>query len=390
MKNKKLKKWFRGNFATILVVLVSVSVYTQLSCSKKIYIIRMGAILPLTGPASEIGEWQKQGLELAVEDFNVMFSPKRIEIIYEDSKSNPKDGINAFHKIIGSDKNIPVIFSSLSSVSNAILPLINENQVNLIMLAVSLPGIAERSQWALRCNISSTDEAIAIAKFLDSETKFENFAVLYLNDEFGLGAYKTFQSEIEKFNKKILWSESYRPDQQDFRDIVSKLSNLIANNKLDGIYVIGYVKASALLIRQIREYKLDIPLFANMALTVPVYIQLAGEAIEGCYFTTNMFDSEDTSNVDVRKFVQKYKEKFGQSPTFFTTFAYDGARMLSSILDKEYINKKKINNLLTNMKNFRGVMGNVVIIPNGEMIFPVRVVKYQNQTLMTVWKEKEK
>lgn len=76
--------------------------------------LKIGAILPLTGPASVWGENIRNGMELARSD--LLSNNVSIEIIYEDSRANPTLGLSAFRKLQGID-NVSIIFSAFSSVS---------------------------------------------------------------------------------------------------------------------------------------------------------------------------------------------------------------------------------------------------------------------------------
>jgi len=268
MKNRKALLAIVG--VVVVVAVVGWLIY-RASVPPREKVIKIGAVLPLTGPASEIGSWQKQGIDLALQEVNMRggIAGKKVVVIYEDSKGDPKEGTSAFTRLIA-DRDIHCVFSSLSSVSSAILPIAHDHRIVLVMLAVSLPGIADRSEWAFRFNVGSDDEAMAMAKFLAARMQRPAVAVYYVNDEFGNGASVTFRKIYEDYGGQVVRMQAYGREQTDHRSNLIK----ITGSNVRGVYVIGYTKAAVLAIRQMREMGISIPVFANMALSVPVFALL--------------------------------------------------------------------------------------------------------------------
>ena len=68
--------------------------------------IKIGAILPLTGSAAPNGIYQKNGIDLAIDEINSNggVNGRKIEVIYDDSKNDPAEGVSAFNKIVNTKK----------------------------------------------------------------------------------------------------------------------------------------------------------------------------------------------------------------------------------------------------------------------------------------------
>lgn len=346
---------------------------------KKEVVIKIGAILPLTGPAGHIGKWQQNGLDLAIEQINAKggIKGKHISIKYEDSRGDPKTGVSAFEKL-SFDEDIEVMFVSLSSVSSAILPLANRRNKVVMLLAVSLPGITDNSKWAFRFNLGSDDEAKAIAEHLD-KAGLKKTAVAYINDDFGVGAVNVFQESHQSSGGKVVIQEAYEKAWTDFRTILTKFKA----EKPDSIYIIGYVKASVLLIKQMRELGIREPVFANMALSVPSYIKLGGNALEGAVFTVTRFDP-DSMEPKVHEFINEYNKQFGEPPTFFSAFAYDAAFVLQEAINKNGLHASQIKDGLLSIRGFEGVMGELEIKENGDTKYLTRIVKVQKGKVVAI------
>jgi len=92
------------------------------SCQEKRDIVRIGAVLPLSGNLAQLGESGKTGLLLAEEYINSKHDNKKIKFIFEDGKANPTASINAANKLITLDK-IDIVFSIISAVELSIVPI---------------------------------------------------------------------------------------------------------------------------------------------------------------------------------------------------------------------------------------------------------------------------
>ncbi len=342
--------------------------------------ISIGAVLPLTGPASDIGKWQQKGLDLAVEQINAQRTggAPKLRMIYQDSAGDPRTGVSAFSQIMAQRKP-PVVISSLSSVSNVILPLTKEQKVTAILLAVSLPAITKQSEYAYRFNVGSEDEAKVMATYITNQAKLSRVAVYYINDEFGLGALEVFKRDFGATGGQIVWEESYAGAAADHKNVLAKMGQ----SKAQGLYVIGYTRASALAVKQLREMGNKMPIFANMALTVPTFTQLIGDAIEGATFTTNYFDVS-TTDERVRSFVQAYTQRYSEPPTFFGAFAYDSVQMLAPLLTSPQTTADDIRAGLTPQRQLSGVMGQFSVDGERNFRFPVKLVQFKQGKLQEI------
>ena len=95
-------------------------------------VIRMGAVLPLSGASAESGIACQQGLELAVAEINdnggitMNGETYQIELICEDDTGSPDQSVSVATKLIEMD-GVSVVFSScLSSCALAIMDICDQ------------------------------------------------------------------------------------------------------------------------------------------------------------------------------------------------------------------------------------------------------------------------
>lgn len=374
-----MKKRIKISGLVGLIVVVVLVAGTMLFRARKVEVepeapIRIGAILPLTGPASMLGEFMKNGIDLAVEKINLGggINNRKIEIVYGDSKNDPKEGVTIFNRFAHIE-NLPVVITSMSGVTNAIIDLADRNEVVLFATTVSASGITERSDWLFRLFITADIDAKLMAEHAAREMGFRRMGIFYVNDEFGLSFHNIFKSTFEANGGSIVWSESFDRGTIDFRSHLTKLRGV----DFDGIYILGYEASLGIIPRQLRELGIEQQIMSIATISQPFVLEQAGEALEGAIFTSTLFNPDSPVSEVAKEFIENHKEVYGKNPSYFTGFAYDTLMILADVLKREGYSSDRIREGLLKVKNFPGVMGNITIKPDGDADFPmvVKIIK---------------
>jgi branched-chain amino acid transport system substrate-binding protein len=90
----------------VLVAVIAVVAFAAAPSARAAETIKIGAAFALSGSIAVYGEGFKKCIDLAVEEINAKggIKGKKIEIVYKDNKSNPKDCVTAVRKLITVDK----------------------------------------------------------------------------------------------------------------------------------------------------------------------------------------------------------------------------------------------------------------------------------------------
>jgi len=91
--------------------------------------IKIGALLPLTGALLHQGPKARDGIQWALDDAKWQVAGRKIELIVEDSATDPTTALSKARKLVERDKVIAIIGPNHSGVANAIQPYVNKNKV---------------------------------------------------------------------------------------------------------------------------------------------------------------------------------------------------------------------------------------------------------------------
>ena len=110
--------------------------------------LKLGALLPVTGDLSSIGQNMPTTAQLAVDTINACggVNGEQVILIKEDSQTDPVAGSAAMTKLAEVDKVAGVVGAFASSVSTAALDVAVRNQVMLISPGSTSPVFTQRAK----------------------------------------------------------------------------------------------------------------------------------------------------------------------------------------------------------------------------------------------------
>jgi branched-chain amino acid transport system substrate-binding protein len=364
------------------VALIAILILSSSNCrNHKRDGINIGSILSLTGSAAQYGQWSKNGIELAVSEVNDSggVNGQPLSIIYEDDASVPTSAVAAAQKLINVDHVQTIIGPLTSSNVLAIAPIAENSQVVLLSPCASSPKITNAGDFIFRNWPSDDFEGSAMADFLAKELHLNNFAVLAMNNEYGIGVRDVFIRRAGENGLQMLGSFTFEQDGTDFRTQLARVAELHPQ----AVYVPGHAKEVARILRQARELGIRSVFASSVAFESPDVFSIAGNAAEGVYYTAPSFDP-NSDNETVRRFQEAYQSRFREKAEVFAAHAYDAILILATSLRTASNNPIKLKETLYSLKDFNGVTGSTTFDKNGDVIKPITIKVVQNKSFQ-VW-----
>lgn len=223
--------------------------------------IRIGLSGPFSGPAAAAAEWEKWGVDHAVEEINAAGGVlgKKLEVVSLDNRCNPTEGANTARKLV-QDKVVAIVGGHCSSATLAMMPIIQEAKVPMITGVSSSGKITELSGAggnSFMFRISPDDQRMAqgLTEYLGQKKLFKTVAIVAEDSDFGRGGAASFVPLAQKAGMNIV-STDYAPQMTpDFTPLLTR----VAMRKPDAIAVFMLGGDSLNLVRTGMQMGLKIP-----------------------------------------------------------------------------------------------------------------------------------
>jgi branched-chain amino acid transport system substrate-binding protein len=331
-------------------------------------VIKIGVSEPLTGAVAASGNYVVQGAKIAEADINASGGVlgKKIKLIIEDNKSNPKEAVATAEKLIVGDK-VPVMMGAWSSTYTlAVMPKLMEYGVPMVVETSSSGKITTSGNpWIFRISPTSEMEAKSFG------TKISQFGIkkadfLVVNNDWGRGASKEFTSMLKSKGIKVGVVETM---DAKATDLSAQLAKVKASGG-DTLFITSGVEQITLVLKQAKEQRLKHQIITTGGSSSPdQLIAQAGSAANGSnhlLFFAPWFP-ETAPNPDVAiKFVAEWKKRGHNFSGLTEGFrGYDGIKtIVAGIKAAGKAEPKAIQKALWNVK-VKGVNGNIAFIKQG-------------------------
>jgi branched-chain amino acid transport system substrate-binding protein len=295
--------------------------------------LKFGIPLPLTGTNAKFGEIEKKSYEIALEEINAKggIKGKKVVLEFEDSQGKPEISRSIVERLIDVKKQ-PVIFGEYSSSSSkAVAAVAEERKVPYMVVTGATDDITQQNyKYVFRMNPTNNYYTVGLMSFLKEVVKPKTIAILYESSDFGTSGAEDMVIQAKKFGMEVLVKEQYEKGAVDFRPILSKVKAAAP----DVIYMVSYVMDAALLMRQIKELRIDAKLYAGGAagFAIPEFIQNAKEASE-LVITATLW-SPQVKYAGASAFAEKYKKLYQDYPSYHGAEAYSALYIIKDVLER--------------------------------------------------------
>jgi len=241
--------------------------------------VKVGIVLPLTGPQAKFGEIEKKSFDLALEEINAAggINGKKLELVMEDDTGRPDVGRSVVEKLITKDKVVMLGGGYSSSVTYAVGGVCQQNQMPFLVNTGSADKITTSGwDYIYRLNPPVSHYADAVTTLLAEKVKPKTVAILYENSLFGTKGAQSFEKICGNAGYKVLLKEGYEHGGIDFKPVLVQIKKL----NPDVVYMVSYIMDASLLMKQAKELKLTPKIFIGGAagFTLPEFQQNAGVA----------------------------------------------------------------------------------------------------------------
>jgi branched-chain amino acid transport system substrate-binding protein len=218
-------------------------------------VIRIGALVPLTGTASSSGEATSAALTIALQEINQYLggikSEYQLEVSLEDTGTDTLISIQQYNMLKG--EGIRLVIGPYSSAEvNAIKPLADKDGVLLVSPSSVATSLAIPGDNIFRLVPSDFGQGEAMTALLNDDS-IDLLLPVVRDDLWGNELLDATTLQFKNTGKEVLQAVKYAPDATDFDNVVTSLSDKL-NDALSmyplekiGIYLISFGEGTSIL-----------------------------------------------------------------------------------------------------------------------------------------------
>lgn len=345
--------------------------------------VRIGYQLPLTGSTAQYGQDFKTAAEIALKRFNdAKKLPAPVEIVFEDSRSDAKEGVAIARKFVDDPAIVGVLGDFTSGVSMAAAQVYKQAGMPQLSQTASHPDYTKISEWQFRNITTQAGEGPYNADWMFANG-LKTVAVVAEQTDWGQSVAKYFTDELTAKGGKVVLTEYFNRGLPDFRSLLTKIQRA----QPDAIYTGFFYEDAANFLKQMKQLGMNIPVYSTSAAHNQKVIELAGKDADGLSLTTNFLPSDPRA--EVQDFVKAWKgARGGEEPGQFPAQAFDAVNIMLAAIVKASPNptRKGVRDALAQTKDFPGVTGATTFNAEREPVKKLSKVRVVNGAFTPVEK----
>ncbi len=348
----------------VVILVVGVVAMKMVTPGQQSSVIKLGVILPLTGPGAPYGVQVMDGVSLALKQAasQGLIKPSEVKLIVEDDRTDVAQGVNAINKLRTADGVKIIIGALASSVTLACAPIAEQYHILLLSPGSSSDEISNAGDYIFRIAPTDSYDGKFLAKAMFDSYGIKTVSALYLNNDFGSGLMKSFLTSFEAVGGKVVASQSYAMGATDFRTQLTQLKSA----KADAFLLIAAGNENVIALKQMKELGFVSKIFAPSTFNDPKLAKAAGDTAEGLIFSAASLEGISQQD-NVKQFLAAFEKEYpDKKPSTFTAYGYDAFMILLKTIKPSGYDPTKVKDALYKMPPFYGASGKTEFDSKGD------------------------
>jgi branched-chain amino acid transport system substrate-binding protein len=342
----------------LFAALAVLTALSPVSFAAEPYVV--GAVFAITGPASWLGEPERNTVRMVEEEINAQggINGHPLQIIVEDTVGEETRTVLAVNKLINKDNVLAIVGPTRSGTTMAVIPIVEKAQVPLISCASAEEIVRPVRKWVFK---TAQNDSHGVLKIYDKlkEMNITRVAVISSTDGYGMEGRKQLKRFAPEYGITIVADETYGPKDTDMTAQLTKIKGTDAQALVNWSIVPGQTTV----IKNRRQLGMSIPLFQSPGFGNIKYARAAGDSADGLMFPAlrllmvEALPADHPQKAILTKYKKDYESKFKSDVTTFGGHAYDAIHLVIAALRAVGPDRAKIRDYIENTKNFVGTGG---------------------------------
>ena len=301
--------------------------------------IKVGAIMPLTGPGAAWGIGVSNGMLIGAEDINaaggisVGGKTYHFKVYREDDQYRGAVGLTKCQKLIYETKIDPFIATISSATVGAIQPITEPQKIILLCCSQGAEVTGPQFPYTFRALSYVPLHSYALHDYIVEKYKSaKRIAVISPNDASGWGGTKGATWSALKHGFDIVFSEYYERSVKDFNPLLNKL--LLTKPDIVSLGA-SSPGTAAMIVKQIRELGYTGLITGDTRQEWEQIVKIAGpKAAEGFLVNSYLADSSKAYK-GANAYYRKYLDRYGKDQWItLSTMGYWYMNILKTAIEK--------------------------------------------------------
>jgi branched-chain amino acid transport system substrate-binding protein len=354
--------WKAYVYVLALVFMCSLAFLADRPALAQPKVVKVGNILPLSGPSASVGQQNKNSQDMAIEEINAAGGIKslggaKIVMFYADSESKPDKGVAEAERLINTEK-VNVLTGCWNSAVTYPTTAVSERYGIPFIVPVSVADkitdqgfktvfrIAAKDSWWTR------DQFVFLSDLQkEFNKKVSTLAFVYENGDWGKGFASGWNKLAEQGGYKVVMDEPYPSTATDMSPLVQKIKR--ANP--DVLLLVSNAADAILITNTMAEYKVKPKaiIASGGGHADPSFLKAAGKNAQ--YIFDIVEWETDVNKHGAKEANEKFKSKYGYNLAGESVDGYIAMYVMADALERaKSLDPKAIRDALAKTKLAKG------------------------------------
>lgn len=294
--------------------------------------IKIALSAPFTGLGSILGDYIKEGAELAVDEINATggILGAQINLVVYDDQANASTASTVVRKALFDDDAVAIFGPNMSSAVIGVHSLAQQARKPMLVGATS-PSFRYTNvgnDYLFRLRADDGVKVVQQVKYIVEVLGAERPGIIYGSTDYATSALDVARQAFADYGVDIVAEQQIREGDKDATGQILNFKNA----GIDVVVGLTHEPEGAVFVRQMNQLDLDVPVVGFSAWGVPAFTDLAGEAAVGVISVQGFNPNDD--DPAVREFVEAYEAKWGREPSDPSQAYYDGVYLLKAAIEQ--------------------------------------------------------
>jgi branched-chain amino acid transport system substrate-binding protein len=342
-----------------LVFLLSLAVTQGTWAADKV--VKIGAVYPLTGYLSWLGEYYKKAALLQVEQINKAggVNGYMLELVVYDDQSSPEEATRAALRLVSKDQVVAITGTATAPITGAVSSVAQKNKIPAV-LSSGYDVKADKEPFLFN-TAHPTFFAIGRPFMYLKKQNVKGVALLMPIGSLGEIGIANSKKASEQFGIPIVGEERFDVKAPE---VSAQLAKLRGSNP-GAIFSFTTGEPAALVAKNMAQLKIDVPLVVSHGNATPGFLKLASGLTTSVIVPTgrimvpDSLPANDPCKPVIIQFNKLHQERYGEPANYFSGLLADAVMLIAEgmKISKSSTDPVKIRDGIEKIKNFPGLGG---------------------------------